>query len=796
MKLLCTFCLLILSFSSYAQAPTIISNHVIRGNCSAVACGNGVCVASAGTTFTSPDARTWMSLNSDSVPSFGFLAFGNGIFVGVAGNAGIYTSTDGTSWTPQPADVGSIVTGLKFTHGTFYVVADDTTITRSDDGINWTHLTLGLLNPPALVFGGFDYNGSEYVIGVTIPATRFDPNGHAGALVSPTGESGSWTYINFDISPYVKKVTWLKDRFYVFADGGIATSTDGITWESTASSPSPLIDTLPDGSVVTAAGDDIFAAGDSVYLVTGSFMAISTDGTHFKRFNGPSLSAKGGLYVNGVTVIYGDGGLATATDGIHFKLNGTSFSALASNGSGFAAAGFGNTGGQIFSSPDFTTWTEDTSGLSAISTILYTGTKYVAAGSGNIYFSDDGTNWSNNTVPDGFSAMGYGNGQFVGGAFYQLMSSADALTWNVVDTNYSYYYKIRYLNNSFFALGMSYRDNTGRILQSVDGIHWQNITPAVGFTVTYYNDAMYDGTKYYFTGRRNFTDFFTISTTDPTNTASYGAVGTITNPAPGTSAVDYFPQFDDFAYHNGRFAGTVIDGLDGPAYLAYSSDGMSWTTTPLGGTGHGKMAVSNGDTYHIVTDDGGFYTVNFAGSVLPVTLFDFEAMAVTSGAGENSRLTWRTASESNSAWFLVQHSVDAVHWDSIGRVDAAGQSRITESYQFTHAAPPVGGNYYRLGMTDLDGQRQWSPVRKVDIGTPAGDLRIYPNPARATLQLQLPGPGTADVTVYNSAGLRMLQQVAGGYNITLDLGSLPAGIYHLMVYQGGKRYTREFIIAE
>ena len=131
---------MLLSFFLHAQTPTIISKHLIAGNCSAVAYGNGVWVASSGGAFTSPDAKTW-TLNSDSVPSFSFLAFGNGVFIGVANFSSIYSSPDGINWT-QRGGVGGIVSELNFTHGIFYVV-NGSSITKSSDGINWASLDLG-----------------------------------------------------------------------------------------------------------------------------------------------------------------------------------------------------------------------------------------------------------------------------------------------------------------------------------------------------------------------------------------------------------------------------------------------------------------------------------------------------------------------------------------------------------------------------------------------------------------------------------------------------------------------------
>jgi hypothetical protein len=219
MKPLYTLGFLILSFFSFAQTPTIISNHVLVGNCTAVAYGNGVYVGSSGATYTSTNAKTWTLLNSDSVPSFGFFAFGNRVFVGVSGSS-IYSSSNGTNWTYR-ADAGGLATEINFTHGVFYVVNGNAGIATSSDGVNWAALDLGIPIPTPVAFGGFDYNGSVYVIGLTLLATRDYPNGSSGVLYSTTGAPGSWTFDPISAIPPVTNVQWVIDRFYLFAQDGI-----------------------------------------------------------------------------------------------------------------------------------------------------------------------------------------------------------------------------------------------------------------------------------------------------------------------------------------------------------------------------------------------------------------------------------------------------------------------------------------------------------------------------------------------------------------------------------------------
>ena len=103
----------------------------------------------------------------------------------------------------------------------------------------------------------------------------------------------------------------------------------------------------------------------------------------------------------------------------------------------------------------------------------------------------------------------------------------------------------------------------------------------------------------------------------------------------------------------------------------------------------------NGKYVHIdymyITDPGG--------TALPVTLLDFNGHA----HDNSNHLNWSTASESNSDYFEVEHSLDAYEWTSIGTVPAAGNSNMTLGYSMIHESPRFAINYYRLVQYDWDG---------------------------------------------------------------------------------------------
>lgn len=120
-----------------------------------------------------------------------------------------------------------------------------------------------------------------------------------------------------------------------------------------------------------------------------------------------------------------------------------------------------------------------------------------------------------------------------------------------------------------------------------------------------------------------------------------------------------------------------------------------------------------------------------AGCLLPMEIIKFD------GAAKDCyiNLYWETASEINTSHVTIQRSVNGVDFQDIGRVNAAGNSVVLQSYSYTDATVLAANNYYRLKQVDLDGSHRYSEMIEVktncfneDNGTDI--LDVYPNPVR------------------------------------------------------------------
>lgn len=253
--------------------------------------------------------------------------------------------------------------------------------------------------------------------------------------------------------------------------------------------------------------------------------------------------------------------------------------------------------------------------------------------------------------------------------------------------------------------------------------------------------------------------------------------------------------------------------------------GETVTLTASGGTLYTWTATSNNNTTTLsatsatITVSPGYSTVYTAtannvasgcntaqSSVgvnrpLPVELVVFEA----SVKAESVLLIWATASEKNSAYFVVERSLDGHTFTEIGRRESAGNSSTRTNYQLSDAAwatlRSASVVYYRLMQVDVTGETTYSPVRAVQLAAGAGSAKgqamqavVYPNPYSDAATVSFRTIGTEEVvfTIVNVLGQTMAtntEALAGGQQtVTLSAStSLPSGLYYLTIRQGAQR---------
>ena len=229
-----------------------------------------------------------------------------------------------------------------------------------------------------------------------------------------------------------------------------------------------------------------------------------------------------------------------------------------------------------------------------------------------------------------------------------------------------------------------------------------------------------------------------------------------------------------------------------------------------------NYAVSNGQAKRTLDPDtdiaGGNNVINYStsataaarcnqpafttsGCPLPVELTAFAASYVP---GQGTRLHWTTASERNSAAFVVESQSAASPWQDLTRIAAAGTSASTHQYATLDARLLAGTRYYRLRQIDLDGTVAYSPTIAVNAAE-AATITAYPNPATGTVTLR--GPlaegATAQVQLLDATGRCVAQHtsLAGQATFDLPLAGVRPGLY-LVEWVAGATHCRTTLAVE
>jgi hypothetical protein len=219
-------------------------------------------------------------------------------------------------------------------------------------------------------------------------------------------------------------------------------------------------------------------------------------------------------------------------------------------------------------------------------------------------------------------------------------------------------------------------------------------------------------------------------------------------------------------------AGTPINNFNVNNLVIYGQNGSGNSANPFGFT-------------YALTDAAGVKSqpVNYiitTNAPLPVTLISFEVKTAEKAAN----LYWVTSTETNSDRFEVQRRMKSTDWETIGNVDAKGESAVKQTYDFTDKEPKAGENLYRLKMIDRDGTFAYSRISSATFEQGQGlETYIYPNPVSDQLYLK-----TADwslvrtVSIFDTAGKTVYSSGEKPSEV-VDVKNLQPGMYLVRVTQ-------------
>jgi len=188
------------------------------------------------------------------------------------------------------------------------------------------------------------------------------------------------------------------------------------------------------------------------------------------------------------------------------------------------------------------------------------------------------------------------------------------------------------------------------------------------------------------------------------------------------------------------------------------------------------------------TGDG---TVTEGGTIVyPVELpVDFLGMEVECSNGGYNIVTWKTASELNSDYFILERSRDGIHWTEIVELKAAGTSNKEKHYtHYDLASGRYFEGYYQLTQIDYDGKfKIYNPVSVQCNKEAEYHVVMYPNPVTNKILVSVYSlkQSYVEIDLTNLSGQILKEKefvLEKGMNIfEFDLSPYQKGIYMMYV---------------
>jgi Secretion system C-terminal sorting domain len=186
----------------------------------------------------------------------------------------------------------------------------------------------------------------------------------------------------------------------------------------------------------------------------------------------------------------------------------------------------------------------------------------------------------------------------------------------------------------------------------------------------------------------------------------------------------------------------------------------------------------------------GVFDYTNCGGLLPIELARFDADCENNAV----RISWSTATETNSEKFLVEKSENGFDFNTIDVLPAAGFSLSEKYYSSLDATFSNGAFvYYRLTEVDIDGAMQQSELiaHASCSDEPLKEMIVFPNPANEMVRVILPAlfverlEETTMVSVKDMTGKLIYETSFNPTQsnvITLNTSTLASGLYVISCY--------------
>lgn len=289
---------------------------------------------------------------------------------------------------------------------------------------------------------------------------------------------------------------------------------------------------------------------------------------------------------------------------------------------------------------------------------------------------------------------------------------------------------------------------TGAPLKVISGITNQN----AGYAGIYSNNSQQRITAY----STHFDSSFDLIMTDPVP-AQLGSVTAISNGGTLSGGTITWPTV----------AGPILAGT---SVVRTFQATVNTCTNFITNTGNASVyGISNIQSQYVVT----------CNTSVPVEFIYLSAVRIN----QEIKVSWATASEMNSHYFLVERSADGINFTTIGIVSGNNNSSQVHEYEYHDYSGTGNELYYRITQVDYDNTSTSTNVVKVESEKNLS-VNCYPNPFNKEITVQVISESDFDLTVTNNLGQELISEENKGTSQLVLGQNLAPGIYFLKIHSG------------
>jgi len=209
-------------------------------------------------------------------------------------------------------------------------------------------------------------------------------------------------------------------------------------------------------------------------------------------------------------------------------------------------------------------------------------------------------------------------------------------------------------------------------------------------------------------------------------------------------------------------------------------------------------STDNGSEVTATTNDNNLSEIKLTlagtSSILPISLLSFSSYC----DGKMTRVQWKTASEINNDYFILDKSIDGIHFEELIQIAGAGTSNSLLQYEFLDISTHSTTVYYRLTQIDYNGNSTTFDAIVSKCGTTQNLEFIVVNPAKEHLNIMANQSLNKEVVIrlFDSNGRELLSKTLSQNQKAwhFPIYSLAKGMYQLMFISENNIQAKSIII--